>query len=550
MSLYNDASLLLIPSGYKSGTVYSQKPTDGSGDLTFTRASNATRVNSDGLIEKVRTNYAKYSEQIDNAAFWALTNSGTITANNQVSPDGTQNADTLTAGAISSQVQGAIVGTIGTVYTVSIYIKRISGTGNVFLRAVENANTLISVTNEWQRFTATVTSTTTNIRIGVHLGTSGDAVAIWGGQLEVGDIATDYIPTTTAAVSVGMTADVPRLDYTNSSCPALLLEPQRTNTITYSEDINNAFSSKVGVTITSNNTASPDGYVNADLLKFDTTSGYILRVQTVAAATTYTMSVFVKNNNFTSGQLLFFNMSDGVIGGLTAQIDVVAKTATYSGTGGAYTNVSGKVEDYGNGWFRVSVTGTSVNGGYGWYEIAAPGVTNSCYVWGLSLEVGSYSTSYIPTLGTSVTRVADSCSKTGISDLIGQTEGVFFFEFDYKHRQINTSLFDTSLNNNDNIYLLALSDFKLRMWINVGGVFQVAITTPTIPSEGTHKVAMAYKENDCAFYLDGVQMGVDTSCTIPTVDDLLLKTPNQNTRQVLIFKTRLSNTELAALTTI
>jgi hypothetical protein len=43
MSLYDDASLILYPSGYKAGTAYSLKPTDGSGDLTFTRASDGNK---------------------------------------------------------------------------------------------------------------------------------------------------------------------------------------------------------------------------------------------------------------------------------------------------------------------------------------------------------------------------------------------------------------------------------------------------------------------------------------------------------------------------
>jgi hypothetical protein len=51
--LFNKASLVLVPSGYKSGKVYSEVPTNGDGDLTFTRASSATRVNSDGEIEVV-----------------------------------------------------------------------------------------------------------------------------------------------------------------------------------------------------------------------------------------------------------------------------------------------------------------------------------------------------------------------------------------------------------------------------------------------------------------------------------------------------------------
>jgi hypothetical protein len=92
------------------------------------------------LLEPQRTNLALSSEEINNTGFWQLTNSGTITANSTISPDGYQNADTLNAGAAFSQVQGTILGTSGVVYTVSIWVKRITGTGNVFLRAVENAN--------------------------------------------------------------------------------------------------------------------------------------------------------------------------------------------------------------------------------------------------------------------------------------------------------------------------------------------------------------------------------------------------------------------------
>jgi hypothetical protein len=58
MSLFDDASLVMIPSAYKDGKLYSIKPTDGSGDFTFTRGSNlaATRVDVNGLIEKGREN--------------------------------------------------------------------------------------------------------------------------------------------------------------------------------------------------------------------------------------------------------------------------------------------------------------------------------------------------------------------------------------------------------------------------------------------------------------------------------------------------------------
>jgi len=60
MSFFDDASLVFLPSGGagKDTKAYSVKPTDGSGEFTFSRGSNikATRVDSNGLIEKGREN--------------------------------------------------------------------------------------------------------------------------------------------------------------------------------------------------------------------------------------------------------------------------------------------------------------------------------------------------------------------------------------------------------------------------------------------------------------------------------------------------------------
>ena len=65
MSIYDKASLVLIPSGTKTSKVYSQKPVNGDGDFTFSRSTAATRVNADGNIEKETQNLLLQSNNFD-----------------------------------------------------------------------------------------------------------------------------------------------------------------------------------------------------------------------------------------------------------------------------------------------------------------------------------------------------------------------------------------------------------------------------------------------------------------------------------------------------
>jgi hypothetical protein len=83
----------------------------------------------------------------------------------------------------------------------SIYLKRKTGTGQVALRGVSNTSTNITITDEWQRYSVTLTSTDTSGRYGVFLLNSGDEVYVWGAQLEAGSYATSYIPTTTTTAT-------------------------------------------------------------------------------------------------------------------------------------------------------------------------------------------------------------------------------------------------------------------------------------------------------------------------------------------------------------
>ena len=569
MSFFEDASLVLIPSAQKTSKVYSVKPTDGTGDLTFSRSNDtATRVGPDGLIEKVRTNLQTYSQDFSNAV-WNKSAGATLT-HSQTDPNGGTTASRLQMPSGTSNFLGASAMsglTNGGKYTHSIYMKSNTGsTQSVRLidgvRGAAGGTLLASVTTSWQRFEVVITtaSTSAGLQIDNVAGTYNNDILIAFAQTEDSDFgATDYIATTSAAVSVGPVANVPRLDYLNSSCPRLLLEGQRTNTITFSEDVTSCLTSQVGTTVTANATASPDGYQSADLVAF-TPSSYRLRNQTVAAATTYTMSVFFKNNTFSGTEFIAFNMSDGVIGGMQAQIQPANGTATFSGSAGAWTGVSGKVENYGNGWYRVSVTGTSVSGGSGWYEVASILPTKSAYFWGFSLEIGAYATSYIPTLGAAVTRGADAASKNPANAFSGTNAGTIFVEFDsvgFDPSQGNY-VFDFAAGadtTNRILVYFSPSDNTLRLfYATTAGV--TAQQTAAVTMSAIKKIAVKWDASSIKMFYNGTATNSFAfGATAP--NDLTLFARYTDTEllaaksaQLLTFPTTLTDAQCIELTTL
>jgi hypothetical protein len=559
-TLLDLASLVVVPSGYKEDIIYSVVPTDGSGDLQFTRASSATRVNSAGLIEKVRTNLSTYSEDFANAA-WSPSDI-TVTSNTQLAPNGTTTADVVMEGTGTAQHRfQKTLSLSSSFYTFSVYVKNISGTRQAYIdlgplaayftfstETIYTPTGFASVQNVgsgWYRITLSnlTAISISSIYLGLATGNSEtytgngtSSIAFWGAQVETGDIATDYIPTTTAAVSVGMTADVPRLDYLGSSCPSLLLEPQRTNIALYSEQFTNA----VWIDQTSNttiekvaSTTAPDGYSFTRLVTTGSGSQGRLVQLIYGSETSLTYSLYVRGTGTT--QLNLFMSGGG--------------------------NTASPVITLTNSWQRISVSLTRPSGVTGDFEIRVFG-GSTLEVFGAQLELGSYPTSYIPTLGASVTRVADAASKTGISSLIGQTEGTIFAEINLAKLLGIQSRYILVISDNtaDNRIYIAFSGSSsniLRARIFSAGVQQISIDTATISSLGKYKLALAYNNNDAVLYVNGVQIGTDTSVTIPACSQLNVcanqagASPfDDGINQALLFKTRLSNTELAQLTTL
>jgi len=546
MSFYEDASLVMIPSGYKSGKIYSQKPLSTDGQLTFTRASDATRVASNGLIEKVLTNILLHSEAFDNAVYNKGTG-GSISANSVTAPDGTMTADAYTWATATTTyafLSQTVSGTSQIPNTFSIYIKRPAGSGSRTLRLAvsdvtisTSSSSTFTITESWQRFqfTRTSASTTGSVGVGFFLGASGVSIAagevidVWGAQLETGDIATDYIATTTAAVSVGPVANIPRLDYLNSTCPKLLLEPQRTNLVLFSEQLNAASWSASTTTVTANAEISPDGYQNADVLAMSASQSRVSQVLSLGAGT-YSVSVYAK----------------AISGSGTARILVI---------------IDGVSTDFNftptTSWARYSFTFTAATSVTA-VQMRAQTFIGNLSFWGCQLEVGAYPTSYIPTLGASQTRVADAASKTGISSLINSAEGVLYFEGSaIANDGVGKAI--TLLANASNFVKILFSTTTNRVdyvCISAGAV-SCNIVKTIANTTANNKIAIKWKNNDFALWINGVKEGVDVSGNAP-IGMSILNFTNEgagelfygNVKSTIIFPITLTDSQLAELTAL
>jgi hypothetical protein len=488
------------------------------------------------LIEKVRTNLATYSNDFSNGS-WNKVTDGTYSLVTENITDAFGNISavykvTLLTGSFLVFRKTLASATTQTT-NFSVYVKKTNASSYLSIDINDNVDATAAANTNWQRISNT-RATASFVDITTY--SLNEPFYIFASQIELGDIATDYIPTTTSAVSVGPLANLPRLNYGADGCPSLLLEPQRTNLALYSEQFDNAAWTTTGVTVTANNTQSPDGYQNADKVTNATTSDFISQIIAGPTATDYAASFYIKNEDATLTEILVRNSVSSLFGEINwSGSQLVSITGVVNGTL--------TFEAVGNDWYRIFANYTSVETVQR-VRVRPDTITSgkSIYLWGYQLEQGaSYATSYIPTLSTSVTRLADSASKTGISSLIG-TEGTIFFEvndFSYNPQAV---LFK--------ITGLISSQTRTTNQIRFEGVGYDYFYTPT---QKHLKIAAAYTASTIVIYINGTQVHEDTSVTITGGSNLLFNESGNGIEvlaQALVFKTRLTNADLARLTSL
>jgi len=367
---------------------------------------------------------------------------------------------------------------------------------------------------------------------------------------------------------------VPRISYdSNGDNGHILLEPTSTNLIPYSEDFTQTTTESNSVLVTSNQAISPDGTLNADKLipasgSVQSNGGRYVSFSSTAG-TDYSVSIFVKQAEyryvtFTYGSSnaygFHFDLQDGVI--------------LQNINNAQYTGISREVESLDNGWYRLKVSLTDENTAYNRFisvrpANAIPTATNNnystigdgtsgIYAWGFQLEQLSYATSYIPTLtGSTETRATETANGAGSADLINSTEGVLYAEIaaladDGTFRILGLS--DGTTNNRVLLYYTSTSN-QIRYIVESSGVRGVDSTYVLSSTLDFHKVAVKYKTNDFALWINGVERANDTSGSAPIGLNQLLFDDGAGSapfygkcKSLAVFNEALSDDELNNLT--
>ena len=482
--------------------------------ITFTRGSTGTYWDGK-TTTKAEENLITYSQDIV-AGNWNITQLGVV--DNQTAPDGTSTAQLFTPNTNHNYhyVYTGNSPVTTAPNTFSVYAKN-NGANYAFLRsntsggycgvnfdlsnsgsaAVEGPGNIDSysatdVGNGWYRLTVTFNKTLapqTQILINgnntnvadTYNGNGTDGIYFWGAQLENRSSATAYTPTTSSPITkyqpVLQTAasGEARFDHdpVTGESKGLLIEEARTNR--ESSSVGNV--SYVGQgTQRTNAAVAPDGTITAlECIPNTTNTTHVFDQYGDPVLGDMTFSLFAKANGYSKVRLEYKTGS----GSQYSRFDLSTGTVT------ANSNATGRIEDVGNGWYRISisfnctVTGADIerfqilDDNYN-TTFAGDGFSGM-FIWGYQFEQGAFPTSYIPTSGSTVTRALDSCTFLDLSQI------------DYNQGNGTTMLIEAQTP--DNATLRGLMNFSGGSEVNFYGICETDGTiTGRIRSSSTYEV--------------------------------------------------------------
>lgn len=339
--------------------------------------------------------------------------------------------------------------------------------------------------------------------------------------------------------------NAPRFDYdpVSRAPKGLLIEEQRTNLLTYSEDFSNAAWSVNwggGRSISTNVSTAPDGTLSVD--SFTATSGAsgVGQAISVTAGVTYSFSVWI---NTTNANILARTVSDGGIGTDPKSITV--------------TNTNGLLVRSTLTWTE-SVTGTR-------YVGVSCSPSGSAEIWGAQLEAGAFATSYIPTVASQVTRSADNASMTGtnFSSWYNQSAGTIFAEADVvgvgnlgTANQTSLSISAAATYNDSYVLFIRQSTNNRAVATNLAGITKWYAYVSPVAANTFYKHTFSYESASMNFADSGSIISPNlTDTSLITATRLTLGAYsggaaflNGHIRRIMYYNTRLTNAQLQALT--